>query len=95
MVNLCYGCHKGIHDDEEAAVLEGFIVLDADPARVPFLGWRGWVLPDPEGGLVLLDFGIGQAYAVDTPVQPRPRKRVARRPQYDRRKKSRKISRVA
>jgi hypothetical protein len=60
MVNLCVGCHRGIHDDEELAARSGWIVIGRSPGRVPFLGWRGWVLPDTEGRLTLLDFERGR-----------------------------------
>lgn len=102
MVNLCIRCHRDIHEDEKAASLGGWIVLDRDINRVPFLSWQGWVLPDTRGGLLVLDFDTGRAYPLQAepdPVTEAPlrarRKRVASRPQYDRRRKSRNIARVA
>lgn len=96
MVNLCLGCHKAIHEDEDKAALDGWIVFGRSPARVPWLGHLGWVLPTPEGGLDRIDFEAGRVYALARgEEQPRTRKRVATRPQFDRRRKSRKIARVA
>lgn len=92
LVNLCISCHREIHADEKKAALEGWIVIDRDPALAPFLSWRGWVLPDPEGGLTLLNFETGTSTTVSELERPspyrKPRRRVATRPQYDRRKKS-------
>jgi hypothetical protein len=66
MVNLCVGCHRGIHADEKAAQKDGWIVPKMRfPGHIPFRGWRGWVLPDLDGGLALLDFEVGRA--VDLP----------------------------
>lgn len=83
MVNLCVFCHNLIHADEESAETEGWIVLRRDPARVPFHSWRGWVLPLPDGGLVLLDFDSGRATEIAT---PRARAKREPRPRRDRRK---------
>lgn len=81
MVNLCLDCHRAIHRDEKKAMLEGWIVVGRSPGKVPFASWRGWVLPDNEGGLDLLDFETGRLVAVSELDPPsRFRKRQARRP---------------
>lgn len=95
LVNLCWRHHKEIHADEENAAKDGWIVLGRHPGKVPFLGWRGLVLPDEHGGLALVDFGAGRV--IDLAPVPRPeprRKRVANRARPGCRK-SRKTSRAA
>lgn len=92
MVNLCWLCHRVIHEDEEAAAVLGYIVLGTDPCRVPFLSWRGWVLPQADGSLTLLDFASGDGRSrVEAPVM-RERPRKGCRPRADR---SRKMGRTA
>lgn len=92
MVNLCHECHQWIHEFEEIARLSGWIVL-GDPAVTPFEGWRGWVLPDSEGGLHILDFDAGRLLPLQPPVVRQ--RRVAVRPQYDRRAKTRLVSKAS
>lgn len=80
MVNLCRGCHEAIHADEKAAALEGWIVMGRDPSRSPYLAWRGWVLPDHDGGLTLVDFETGSWTPVSIPdVAQRVRNRRPKR----------------
>lgn len=94
MVNLCLGCHKWIHDNEEIAALDGWIVIDRFPGNAPFNSWRGWVLPQPDGSLTLLDFERGHARSL-APVAPTTqRHRVATRSRPGHRK-SRKVARAA
>lgn len=100
MVNLCLDCHIGIHRDEKQAEVEGWIC--ARPDRQPFASWRGWVLPTRSGSLTLLDWTTGRTSEIPLTreIEPgtrnaRRRKRVARRPQYDRRARSRQLGKVA
>lgn len=79
LVNICITCHRCIHADEKKAALEGWIVIGRYPGNVPFLSWRGWVRPNRDGSLTILDFDLGRA--IDMP-KPRSSKRVARRPRY-------------
>lgn len=90
LVNLCIGCHRWIHNNEKVAQREGWIVIGRYVGNVPFLGWRGWVLPARDGALVLLDFDLGRA--VDLP-RPRPRTTPRRRVATRRRHRSRPASR--
>lgn len=81
LVNLCNGCHRGIHDNEDQAVRDGWLIIDGrHPGRVPFLSHRGWLLPDSLGGLRLLDFAAGRAVVVALPLRsPGQRRRVPTR----------------
>jgi hypothetical protein len=95
LVNLCVGCHRGIHEDEETAAKEGWIVIGRFPGNVPFLGWRGWILPRFDGSTVLLDFTVGRAVDLDPALAGSTRRRrVATRSRQGHRK-SRKIARGA
>lgn len=81
LVNLCVKHHREIHDDEETAAGLGYIVIGRHPGRVPFLSWRGWVVPEGDGALTLLDWASGRT----RPLAPAPttrRPRVARRPRH-------------
>lgn len=97
MVNICCGCHAEIHLDEEKAEKEGWIVRrEQNPGNIPFLSRRGWVLPKPDGTLVLLDWTTGRAEALQTAPAPGTtrRRRVATR-QRHRARQSRRSSRAA
>ena len=95
LVNLCIGCHREIHEDEKKAALEGWIVLDRYPGKIPFLSWRGWLIPDKEGGLALLDWETGrQRMLTEPPPITTRRKRVATKSRTGYRK-SRRNLRVA
>jgi hypothetical protein len=83
MVNLCVGCHREIHADEKKAQKDGWIVPKMRfPGNIPFRGWRGWVLPTLDGGLVLLDFEVGRAVDLPRTRGTTPRHRVARRQRH-------------
>lgn len=71
MVNLCIKCHREIHEDEEKAASEGWIVLGLSPAHAPFKGWRGWVLPQPDGALSLVDWESGRVRELTPAPQTR------------------------
>lgn len=90
MVALCLGCHRGIHADEESAAKEGWIT-DRFPGKVPFLGWRGWVVPTREGGLDLVDFEKGRVLALVPPPPTPRRKQRGHRP----RRTARQMPRIA
>lgn len=76
LVNLCIACHRDIHDDEKKAALEGWIVVEGrNPGNVPFLSWRGWVLPGHQGELSLLDFEAGRATVLSPRVGIEPRRK--------------------
>lgn len=100
MVNLCISCHISIHEDEKQAMVEGWIC--ARPDRQPFASWRGWVLPHPNGSLTVLDWTTGHTSDIPFPREAERgtrgrarRRRVARRPQYDKRARSRQLGKVA
>lgn len=90
MVNLCVGCHRGIHDDEGIAQREGWVVIRRYPGNVPFLAVRGWILPKDDGSLTLLDFDLGRA--VDLPLPQPHRHRVATRQRH---RTTKRVPRVA
>lgn len=95
LVNLCIGCHREIHDDEENARLDGWIILDRRfPGKVPFAGHRGWVLPQPDGGLVELDWTTGRTRPLAEVPRTTRARRVATRSRPGHRK-SRKSAQVA
>lgn len=59
-------------------------MLDRDPGAAPFESHLGWVLPLRDGSLQRLDFTVGRAVNLPRPQpQRRQRKRVATRPQFD------------
>jgi hypothetical protein len=85
LVNICIGCHREIHDCEEVAEKEGWIVRrEQNPGNIPFNSRQGWVLPKSDGTLVLLDWTTGRAEALHTaPVRGTTRRqRVARRQRH-------------
>jgi hypothetical protein len=95
MVHICVGCHRAIHEDEENAGREGWIIIDRFPGKVPFLGWRGWVLPRLDGGLDLVDWDAGRTSSLLPALAPSTRRyRVASRSRPGHRK-SRKSARAA
>lgn len=91
MVTLCLGCHKAIHADEELAAKDGWIT-DRHPARVPFKSWRGWVLPQEDGSLDLVDFEAGRVLSLTAPVRV---SRKSRGRQHRPRRSSRPVPSVA
>lgn len=101
MVNLCVRCHREIHADEKKAALDGWIIINRFPGNVPFRSWRGWVQPNHDGSLTLLDFEAGRAVPMLTPplratrdTSPR-RSRQGHRPRRETRKSSRYLARSA
>lgn len=96
-MNLCIFHHRQVHLDEAAAALDGWIVIGRDPAHAPFRGHRGWTLPSPDGTVVCVDFDLGRVVNLPLPQPPRRRKRVATRPQYDKRRRTvdKKLPRIA
>lgn len=97
LVNICVGCHKRIHDDEESAESEGWIVRrEQNPGNIPFNSRRGWVLPKPDGSLVLLDWTTGRAEALHTaPVRDTTTRRRSARRQRHRSSSAKRVPRVA
>ena len=89
LVVLCLKHHRQIHEDEEAAKKDGWIT-DRFPGKVPFLSWRGWVLPTGEGGLDLVDWETGRVREMQPPP-PRRKRRSGHRP----RRTARQVPRVA
>jgi hypothetical protein len=96
MVNLCIKCHKEIHADEENAAKDGWMILDRRfPGNVPFNSWRGWVLPDLDGSLRLMDFERGRLIDLTpAPASSTRRPRVATR-QRHRSRQVKRLRRVA
>lgn len=57
------GCHGWVTEHPDAAERAGLVVRRGggiDPARVPVLTWRGWVLLDDDGGLAASPAPPGQ-----------------------------------
>jgi hypothetical protein len=82
MVNICLRCHLEIHDDEEIAALDGWIVIGRFPGNVPFRSWKGWLQPRQDGGLTLLDFDAGRVVDLTPDPLPTRKHRVAVRQRH-------------
>lgn len=91
LVYLCVKCHRLIHDDEDEAARDGWIVIGTTPVSRPFRGWQGWVLPMGDGSLMLLDFDMGRAVDLRTRAFTTPPKRVATRSRQGHRKSKRPV----
>jgi hypothetical protein len=95
LVNICRGCHDEIHADEEKAAENGWIVRFGQfPGHIPYLSWRGWMLPALDGSYALLDFEAGHSTDIAPTREYTRRKRVATRSRRGCRK-SRKSPRAA